>query len=151
MNRIRFKSKAMLAFFAFMAMLLFFNTAKSQTNSSTNWTYYSEQSGVKVYYKIVKCSTALTTDPLGLVNSTTENVVLKFENQDASTKQISWNKNLSNSNSTEISNTSLIGFSTSETSCGDSPLIKLKETTNSIGNTSVKEALMNLNLTISTN
>jgi hypothetical protein len=151
MNRIRFKSKAMLAFFAFMAMLLYFNTAHSQTNSSSNWTFHSEQTGVKVYYKIVTCTSTLTTDPLGIVNGTTENVLLKFENQDASTKQISWNKNLSEGNATEVSSTSLFGFSTTETSCGDSPLIKLKATANSTGSTSVKEALMNLTLTISTN
>lgn len=150
MYRIRLKSNAKASIFVVLAMLLFMGSTKAQDNSE-KWTLLSEQTGVKVYYKISKCVDASLTDPAQMINASKKSTVfLKFENLDAASKSIEWKSQLNSESTTKLS-TTLLSLSTSETTCENSSSFELKSNTNASNPGSISEALSLLNITIASN
>ncbi len=150
MYRIRLKSNARMVIFAILVMLFFVNSTKAQSTSSSLWTYHTQVSGVKVFYKISKCAVNTSSDPIQIASNQSSTLELKFENLDASSKAISWNSVLS-ANNTSTQSTVLLSLNTKEIDCEFSPLFSLKMSANATDPVSVKEALNYLNLTIVTN
>ncbi len=151
MYRIRFKSNARAALYVVLAMLLFIGSSQAQNSNSEPWTFHSEQNGVKVYYKILKCSTTSSTDPLEMINGSKKmTLLLKFENQETNAKSISWNSEL-NAGNTALLSTNLLAASTLETTCENSSTFELRIGSNGSNPISTKDALNLLNLNVSTN
>jgi hypothetical protein len=137
--------------FAMLAMLFVSNSTQAQTSNLNEWTLHSVQSGVKVYYKIAKCSTTNLQDPQQILNDNNNStLLLKFENLDADSKNISWSTVLKATNSNTFSST-LLAFNTKEIDCENSPSLSLKMNSSSIDPVSIIEALTYLNLTVVSN
>ncbi len=151
MYRIRLKSNAKAAFFVVLAILLFMSSTQAQDSNSEPWTFHSEQNGVKVYYKVSKCSAVSSTDPMDIVNGSKKmTVFLKFENQEAEAKTISWKSEL-NTENTALLSTNLMATSSVETTCENSSTFELRAGSNGTNPISTKDALNLLSINISTN
>ncbi len=151
MYRIRFSSNATMVLFSIIAMLFITNNTQAQTSNSNEWTLHTVQSGVRVYYKIAKCTATNSQDPQQILNDNNNStLVLKFENLEAVSKNISWSTEL-NATNTNTFSSALLASDTKEIDCENSPSLSLKMTSSSVDPVSIVEALTYLNLTVVSN
>lgn len=152
MKRIRLISKSIVALCAIIALSFYVGEAKAQTAMSPQWVLHSQKEGVKIYYSVYRCvPNNMATVPTQGANPNqliSTKLLLKFENQDANTKTVTWNANSVSNSAVQLQNISLLGFGSQIIDCSSASEINLKTNVTSNSVTSLSEALNRLNVAV---